>query len=136
MTLHKAIKKLVLLSVFLVHGLSAFSQNGSEWIVPNQSYFKVKTFQEGVYAIPYTQLQSSGISTSDLTNLQMWFRGREQAIYLNNDSLFFYGKRNDGTIDSLLYPTNFQANKYFNLLSDTCAYFFTIGTQAGKRIAF
>lgn len=136
MTLHKAINKVLLLSVFLVHGLSAYCQNGSEWIVPNQSYFKVKTFQEGVYAIPYTQLQSSGITTSDLTNLQMWFRGKEQAIYLNNDSLFFYGKRNDGTLDSLLYPANFQANKYLNLLSDTCAYFFTIGTQAGKRIAF
>jgi hypothetical protein len=64
----------------------------------------------------------------------MWFRGKEQAIYLNNDSLFFYGKRNDGTLDSLLYPTNFQAHKYFNLLSDTCAYFFTVGAQAGKRI--
>jgi len=136
MTLLKAIKKLILLSVFLVHGLNVYSQNGSEWIVPNQSYFKVKTFQEGMYAIPYTQLQSSGISTSDLTNLQMWFRGKEQAIYLNNDSLFFYGKRNDGTLDSLLYPANFQANKYLNLLSDTCAYFFTIGAQAGKRIVF
>ena len=134
MTLYKAIKKLIVLSVFFAHALHAYSQNGSEWIVSNQSYFKIKTFQEGIYAIPYAQLQSSGISTSDLTNLQMWFRGKEQAIYLNNDSLFFYGKKNDGTLDSLLYPTNFQANKYFNLLSDTCAYFFTIGAQAGKRV--
>jgi flagellar hook assembly protein FlgD len=135
MLLYKAIKNLILISVFLIHSIYAYSQNGTEWIVPNQSYYKLKTFQEGVYAIPYTQLQSSGINTSDLTNLQMWFRGKEQAIYLNNDSLFFYGKRNDGTIDSLLYPANFQANKYFNLLSDTCAYFFTVGAQAGKRIA-
>ncbi|WP_018343394.1 C25 family cysteine peptidase [Cytophaga aurantiaca] len=135
MTLSKAIKQLVFVSVFFIQILNAYSQNGSEWIVPNQSYFKVKTFQDGIYAIPYTQLQSSGINTSDLTNLQMWFRGKEQAVYLNNDSLFFYGKKNDGTLDSLLYAANFQAHTYFNLLSDTCAYFFTIGAQAGKRIS-
>jgi hypothetical protein len=134
MTLYKAIKKLVLVSIFFVYGVNSYSQNGSEWIVPNQSYYKVKTFQNGVYVIPFTQLQLSGINTSDLTNLQMWFRGKEQAVYLHNDSLFFYGKQNDGTLDSLLYPINYQANKYFNILSDTCAYFFTVGAQPGKRM--
>src|SRR5690349_3518114 len=104
MLFYKAIKKLILLSVFFIHAIKVYSQNGTEWIVTNQSYYKVKTFQDGIYAIPYTQLQSSGINTNDLTNMQMWFRGKEQPIYLNNDSLFFYGKRNDGKIDSLLYP--------------------------------
>lgn len=134
MSLLKVITRTLFLSILLILSLSSNADSGSEWIVPGQSYFKLKTFEEGVYAIPYTQLQTSGLNTNDLTNMQLWFRGKEQALLLNNDSLFFYGKKNDGTMDSLLYPLNFQANKYFNILSDTCAYFLTIGTQPGLRI--
>ena len=109
------------------------AQNGTEWIVEGQSYYKINTHKDGLYVIPYSQLPG-GINTTDLTNLQLWFRGKEQAIYLNNDTVFFYGKRNDGTLDSLLYLNNFQPHKYFNIHSDTCAYFLTMGASPGKRI--
>jgi hypothetical protein len=134
MTFKKGIKTLIIISAFLIQCTLSFSQNGSEWIVSGQSYYKIKTYQDGMYVMPYNQLQTAGINTTDLTNLQLWFRGREQAIYLNNDSLFFYGKRNDGTLDSVFYQPNKQAHKYYSILSDTCAYFLTIGNQAGKRI--
>jgi hypothetical protein len=134
MSLFKAIKRLFYLILLLILSFFSNADTGSEWIVSGQSYYKLQTFEEGFFAIPYSQLQASGINTTDLTDLQLWFRGKEQSILLNNDSLFFYGKRNDGTIDSLLYPTNFQANKYLNLLSDTCSYFLTFGSYPGKRI--
>lgn len=114
--------------------LSALCQKGAEWIVSGQQYYKIKTYQEGIYAVPFSQLQTAGINTGDLTNLQMWFRGQQQAVYLNNDTLFFYGKRNDGTLDSLLYGTGLQAHTYYSILSDTCAYFLTMGAAPGKRM--
>ncbi|MBC7451334.1 MAG: hypothetical protein H7259_07570, partial [Cytophagales bacterium] len=128
---------LSVLLFILAYAYSSNAQSGSEWIVPNQSYYKVKTYTDGVYAIPFTQFFSAGLNTTgNSDNLQLWFRGREQSIYVQNDSVFFYGKRNDGSLDSLLYLTpNTQAHKYYNLISDTCAYFFTIGAQAGKRIS-
>lgn len=128
------IKKYSISCFFMLTFLSAFAQNGLEWIVDGQSYYKMKVFQTGIYCIPYNQLQSSGINTSDLTNLQLWFRGKEQAIYLNNDTLFFYGKRNDGTLDSYLYQPGFQANTLYSLFSDTTAYFLTEGAAPGKRM--
>ena len=117
-------------SILLINNYCV-AQNGTEWIEQGQSYYKIKTFNDGVYVVPYSQLP---FGTSDLTNLQLWFRGQEQAIYLNSDSLFFYGKRNDGTLDSFLYLYNFQPHKYYNILSDTCAYFLTLGSTPGKRI--
>jgi hypothetical protein len=130
----KYIKKTIVSVILTLLFFNAFTQNGTEWIVPNQSYYKLKTFQTGVYAVPFQQLQAAGVNTFNSANLQLWYRGKEQAVYLNNDSLFFYGKRNDGALDSLLYLNNYQAHQYYNLLSDTSAYFVTIGSAPGKRI--
>lgn len=134
MSFFKVINLLLFISLFGSLTLCSTAETGSEWIVSGQQYYKIKTVEEGLYSIPFIQLQNAGINTSNLSNLQLWFRGKEQSLYLNNDTLFFLGKRNDGTLDSLLYPSNFQANKYFNLLSDTCAYFLTLGSNLGKRI--
>lgn len=134
MSLKTHIKKYGISIFFMLAFLSAFAQNGLEWIEEGQQYYKIKVFQTGVYCIPYNQLQSSGINTSDLTNLQLWFRGKEQSIYLNNDTLFFYGKRNDGTLDSYLYPAGLQAHTFYSLFSDTTAYFLTDGLTPGKRM--
>lgn len=135
MIVQSAIKTVISSVFFVLASLLGFAQNGTEWIIPNQEYYKVKTFQNGVYAIPYTQLQSAGINTADLTNLQMWYHGKEQSILLQHDSLFFLGKKNDGRLDSLLYlNANDQPHTYYSIWSDTAAFFFTVGTQPGKRI--
>ena len=136
MSVQSAIKTTILSVFFVLASLLSLAQNGTEWIIPNQIYYKVKTYQNGIYAIPYAKLQSAGINTADLTNLQMWYRGKEQSILLQHDSLFFLGKRNDGKLDSLLYANSAnQPHAYYSIWSDTSAYFFTIGTQPGKRIA-
>ncbi|MDB5274228.1 MAG: hypothetical protein JWO58_2595, partial [Chitinophagaceae bacterium] len=113
------------------------AQTGREWIVSGQPYYKIPVVQEAVYAIPFTQLNSAGISTIDPAKLQIWFRGVEQSIYINNsnDSLFFYGHGNDGALDSLIYePMNARTNKFYSLFSDTTYYFLTVAAVNGKRL--
>ena len=120
---------------------------GNEWIVPNQVYFKMLTYQNGIYAVTGQELVSAGVPLSawDVNKIQLWHRGKEQAILISGiddgvfdltDSLIFYGQRNDGTLDSLLYtPHSEQVDPYINLYSDTCTFFLTQGASSGKRIS-
>jgi len=126
--------------------LSAQSQvYGNEWIVAGQTYYKIPTAQSGIYALTATELEAVGGGTGAINNIQLFHRGIQQQILVkdnNNDgifdsgdSLFFYGERNDGTLDSILYsPTSAHVNKYYNVYSDTTAYFLTFGSSAGKRM--
>lgn len=113
---------------------------GNEWIVDGQSYYKLSLWQTGVYGVSFSELSAAGVPASYLSspqNLQLFHRGVEQAVLINNDSLIFFGQRNDGTLDSLLYKTpSLQPHKYYNLYSDTTAYFLTWSASAsGKRMA-
>lgn len=111
------------------------AQEGREWIVAGQPYSKIPVAEEGVYKVPFAQLNNAGISTANPSKIQLWFRGVEQSIYLNGTDLYFYGQGNEGALDSLLYePYSARANKYYSLFSDTTYYFVTIGTNDGKRL--
>jgi hypothetical protein len=122
---------------------------GNEWINFNQTYYKIRTAQTGIYRITQADLQAAGfpVSSTDPRRLQLFFRGKEQAVVVNGeedgtfndtDYLEFYGKRNDGTQDSLLYlqPSQ-QPHQFYALYSDTTAYFLTyrLDNQPGKRMA-
>ena len=121
---------------------------GNEWINYNQTYFRIPVVQKGLYRLSADELLRAGISLAnvDATTIQIFFRGKEQAIFVqgeadkridNQDFIEFYGEPNDGTQDSLLYtPNNAQPHKYFNLYTDTTAYFLTWrANQPGKRMA-
>ncbi|MDF2454420.1 MAG: hypothetical protein K0R51_413 [Cytophagaceae bacterium] len=111
------------------------AQEGREWIVSGQPYYKIPVAEEGVYRIPLSDLNTAGVSLVDPSKLQIWFRGVEQSIQVDATDLYFYGKGNDGTLDSLLYePYTAQSNKYYSLFSDTTYYFLTVGSSAGKRL--
>lgn len=145
-------KKLFTLILVLLALQSASAQTyGNEWIVPGQSYYKLKVFQEGLYRITYEDLVSAGLPANiDSRRFQILHRGAEQAILVklpdnsplgtplsNGDYIEFYGKGNDGTLDTELYidPT-FQAHKKYNLFSDTSAYFLTWNNlNSNKRMA-
>jgi hypothetical protein len=132
------IKKVLILFLFIFTVCTSIvkAQEGREWIVAGQPYYKIPVAEEAIYRISFTELNSNGISTSDPSKLQIWFRGVEQSIDIVNDTLYFYGKGNDGTLDSLLYePYSAQSNKYYSLLSDTTYYFLTIGSSNGKRLS-
>ena len=120
----------------------------TRWIQYDQSYYKIPIAQNGLYHITTAELQRAGVPIAqiDPTTVQLFRRGIEQAIYLAGeadhqfdpeDFLEFYGERNDGTSDSLLYrPNQAQPHPYYNLFNDTTAYFLTWNRNglSGKRM--
>jgi hypothetical protein len=126
-----------------------FSQYSHEWIKPGQSYYRIPVAKKGVYRLTTSDLQSAGvpIGSVDPRRIQILHRGVEQAIFVQGqadavldpgDYVEFYGVGNDGTLDKDLYkPANLQPHNYYNLYSDTTAYFLTwqLSAVQGKRIA-
>ncbi len=133
--------------LLLPMGLLA-QQHGNEWINYNQQYIKIPVGAAGIYKITYQDLQKAGFPLGSVNprNLQLFHRGKEQAIFVegeaNNildpaDYLLFYGQRNDGVLDNALYTSpDAQPHPYYNLYSDTTAYFltFNLTNQPGKRM--
>lgn len=122
----------------------------TRWINYQQAYLKLLIAENGIYQLTVDELRQAGVPVQQInpTTLQLFHRGVEQALYVageadgrldGTDFLQFYGQRNDGTPDSLLYrPFSAQPHRYYSLFSDTSAYFLTWSlTQspgAGKRM--
>jgi hypothetical protein len=140
-------RKLYQRSLFLALSLlcysTSFSQDfGDEWIDFDQTYYKIKVAQNGLYKVSYELFKNNNVDEKFLrsnSKLQLWHRGKQQTISIkaNGDSLkpgdyfVFYGIKNDGEQDSLLYyPTTNLYNQYTNLFSDTTAYFLTVSENA------
>ncbi|OJJ19822.1 hypothetical protein BKI52_15165, partial [marine bacterium AO1-C] len=121
---------------------------GNEWIKYNQQYYKIPVTQKGIYKLSYADLINAGVPLASVKpkQLQIFHRGQEQAILVNStsteifsntDEVLFYGEGNDGTQDVLMYKDpSFLVNKYYNLYSDTTAYFltWTLDGTLGKRM--
>src|SRR3972149_12016321 len=86
----------------------------NEWIDFSQQYYKIPIAQNGIYRIDSLTLANAGISLAGLDphNIQLFHRGQEQHIYVqgeadgifnSSDYIEFYGKKNDGSLDSVLY---------------------------------
>ncbi|WP_028522468.1 putative type IX secretion system sortase PorU2 [Runella limosa] len=151
MKLRFEVEAIIATFFFFILALSTNAQRyGNEWINFQQTYFKIPVAQKGLYRISANELRQAGVPVSTLnpTSIQLFFRGKEQAIFIQgetdnrldeSDYLEFYGEGNDGTQDSLLYlPHSAQPHKLYNLYSDTTAYFLTwrLDGQAGKRMGF
>ncbi len=122
---------------------------GNEWINPNQQYYKVTVGETGIYRLTPADLQAAGFPVAgvDPRRLQLFFRGQEQAIVVQGqqdarfdpaDAILFYGRQNDGTLDAELYlAPEAQPHPYYNLYSDTTAYFLTwrLDAGVGRRMA-
>ena len=146
MTLKNRLHLLIVLLLFF--SISSHAQDlGNEWINYDQTYFKIKIAQKGIYQLSFQELKSAGFPTNiNPQKIQLFRSGQEQAIYVKgeedkifneSDFIEFYGEGNDGTLDSLLYqPTSSQPHHYYSLYSDTASYFLTYRTdnQATKRI--
>ncbi|GEO21757.1 putative type IX secretion system sortase PorU2 [Cyclobacterium qasimii] len=127
---------------FFVNGQS------SQWLNYDRDYYKIPTYADGVYRLSYTTLSASGVSMDGLDprEIKVFHRGEEVAVYVSgqqdgsfdqNDYLEFVGKRNDGTLDKLLYEDeSWMTNPHYNTYNDTTAYFLTIAPgTVGKRMA-
>ena len=121
----------------------------TRWINYAQSYYKLSIAKNGIYRLTAAELQQAGVPVQQLTpnTIQLFHRGVEQSIYVEGEEdghfnaggfLEFYGQRNNGVPDSLLYrPHSAQPHQYYSLFNDTTAYFLTWSTgagQSGKRM--
>lgn len=140
-------RKFLILLCLLPAVLSA-QPYGNEWIDYNKSYYKIKIGENAIFRLDYNDLNDVGfpVTTIDPRRIQLFHRGVEIAIHVEgqNDAVFdtsdyieFYGEANDGTLDSELYqPSSAQPHAYYNLYSDTTAYFLTYNLipANGKRM--
>ncbi len=113
------------------------AQAPNAWINFSQTYYKVRVGATGIHRLTYTDLQNAGVplGSIDPRRINLYHRGQEQAILVSGqtdasfdpaDFIEFYGQRNDGTLDAALYePAAAQPHPYYNLYSDTTAYFLT-----------
>lgn len=124
---------------------TSYGQATNSWINPNQTYFKLMVTEDGWYRVTNTELVSAGVPISSINpaRVQLYYRGQEVAIDMQTaNSLVsyfdFYGKRNDGQLDTPLYTeVSHQPNSDYSLFTDSSAYFLTwSSTQSGKRITF
>ncbi len=128
-------KKCLHLLLFIGLVFSAQAQPfGNEWIVPSQQYYKIKVTLDGMYRIPRSTLLPLGIGTVSTASFALYHNGQQIPIYVsttantlgNSDYLEFYGERNRGYIDSLLYrKADDQINPSYSLFTDTSVYFLT-----------
>jgi hypothetical protein len=149
--MHFRFSKVIIVSSLLFVVSSSFAQYGNEWINYNQSYYKIPITKTGIFRLTYDDLSTAGlpVNTIDPRNIQIFRRGAEQSInfhYLeapaddqfeSGEYLEFFGEKNDGATDVDLYknPAH-HPHPFYNLYSDTAAYFLTwsIATP-GKRMA-
>lgn len=140
-------KRLAFLALLCLNSLIVKAQlPENNWIIPSQKYLKLTVSEDGIYQVSGQELKTAGWELGDINpeNLQLFYRGTELGIHVNvknelnfgsEDRILFYGKKNDGSRDSLLYRNSERANPYHSLYSDESAYFLTLGTKAGKRIS-
>jgi hypothetical protein len=138
--------RLLLLALLLGTATAAQAQSGpygNEWIVQGQPYYKIKVWRDGLYRLDYAYLSQLGAGAVAPTQLQVWRRGKEVAVYQGGNSaaldnstfLEFYGQRNDAALDKEFYKNPLdQANPFYSFYTDTAAYFVTWGARAGKRM--
>jgi hypothetical protein len=132
------IKRLLALCFFFFVIITLEAQPyGNEWINYSQKYYKIKIAQNGIYRLDSMALSTAGIdlTTIDARNFQLFNNGAQQPIYIKgendgvlngSDFIEFYGKKNDGRIDSMLYVGSPEVpNPYYSLINDTAIYFLT-----------
>ncbi len=122
---------------------------GNEWLNPSQTYLRIGTTQNGWYRLNAADLRKQGLDLSKIPaqSLQLFRRGQEVAIQVQGeedgrldslDYVEFYGQRNDGWLDTLLYVSpELMPHPHYSLYSDTATYFLTWRTdgEPGRRIA-
>lgn len=115
---------------------------GNEWIEDyTKPYFKIEVSADGIYRIPYATLASPSVfgntlGSLNLNTLVLYHNGQKVPIYISTNANFgtgdyieFYGLKNRGEMDSLLYRTGSdQMNPTFSLFTNTSIYY--LGTSS------
>lgn len=128
-------------------------RGGYEWITVGQPYVRVATSFDGMYRVSGALIIGADprLNGVPIAQVKMLFRGQQVPIYVspgNNPAAFdaddvieFYGRRNDGHLDSLMYRNpstgahdpNGIPNARKSLVSDTAAFFVTADAAPSAR---
>ncbi|MEZ4826019.1 MAG: C25 family cysteine peptidase [Bacteroidia bacterium] len=143
-----------ILCIFLLLGFStSYAQldYGNTWYksAPNRTYIRLVVDNDGIYRTTMADLSGAGFDLSQVNpdNLKLYYRGKEVPMFVKKSGgqlLFieFFGKRNNGQIDSIMYrsPTSgihepdLQPNKRISIFSDESVYYLTWdNTPSGNR---
>ena len=138
--------KIFITTALFLFSLHSYAQQyGNEWINFNQTYFKIKVIDKGIYRLSSSDLANAGIPIAGINpkNLQIFNKGVEQHIYVSGeadnsidaaDYLEFWGKPNDGKLDSTWYITpNSYPHSYTSLYTDTNVYYLTWSNVASAK---
>ncbi|MEA3446920.1 MAG: C25 family cysteine peptidase [Bacteroidota bacterium] len=133
---------------FTIAGNSSLlaQEYGNEWINYDQEYYRISVTEDGIYRLPYQELVNSGFPAGSIDPrwIQLFYQGEEQAIYIQgegtngifdpNGYIEFYGKRNRGYKDTIMFdePGN-CINPDHSLFADTAAYYLTYNNSFNNR---
>ncbi len=109
---------------------------GNEWIDYDQSYFKIRVAEDGVYRLTYETMITEGIPANALNpgQFRLFRNGQEVPLYSPaatgmgpGDYLEFVGFKNRSELDRFLFPDpdGQLLNPEYSLFNDTAAYFLT-----------
>ncbi|MEO5650278.1 MAG: C25 family cysteine peptidase [Ginsengibacter sp.] len=137
-------KKLVLV-FFIFISAAGYSQSYSNsWIDYNKTYYKFNVAQDGLYRINQSVLNGLGLGNVPAEQFQLWRNGEEQVLYTSapsgilssSDYIEFWGKMNDGKMDTKMYRVaDYQLSDHYSLQTDTAAYYLTVN-PAGINLRF
>jgi hypothetical protein len=115
---------------------------GNEWINYNQPYYKIKVIADGMHRIPYTTLNAviPNLQNVNSSNFALYHNGKEVPIFVSSNSTLtttdyidFYGRRNLGDMDSVLYDIpGSQPHPFYSFFTDTSAFFLTVNSSSNN----
>ncbi|WP_353722265.1 C25 family cysteine peptidase [Dyadobacter sp. 676] len=128
---------------------NAQERYGNEWIDYGQTYLRIPVAESGVYKITAAELAREGIPVDSIwaPGIRLFEHGMEVPIEVTggpsgtlgrDGHILFSGKKNDGYADTALYTRpDAMPHHYYNLYSDTTAYFLTWqNNKHGLRTTF
>ncbi|MEO7835928.1 MAG: hypothetical protein ABIR50_11450, partial [Ginsengibacter sp.] len=137
-------KKFLVIIFILIIGVTNAQTYSNSWIDYNKTYYKFEVGSNGLYHISQSTLNSLGLSNTPAEQFQLWRNGEQVAIYTSvatgplptNGFIEFWGKMNDGKIDTKLYNVpDYQLSDHYSLQTDTAAYFLTVN-PTGNNLKF
>ena len=140
-------KLLNIILLLCLFSLAKAQPYGNDWINYNSpQYYKFKIGKTSLYRINYNTLVSLGIPNSQLvgSDFKLFRNGNEVPLYVSSTGQFgasdyieFYGEKNDGKPDSLLYKSpEQQPSNITSMFGDTATFFLTIDAfNINARIA-
>jgi hypothetical protein len=138
-------KQILTILLFFTAFFSVGQNYGNQWIDYSRPHYKFPVLQTGVHRITYETMLSAGIPVNTINTSEFRIFGKEREVPIrvfdggNNqldpgEFIEFFAERNDGWLDSLLYPNpNTIGNPGYSLYNDTIFYFLSWRTGSNAR---